>query len=85
MGTDVEYSKLNTLITDADGIRAIEVYIYREAGEKEWTLEVVNHENTSWVWDTTFSTDADALAEVHHALDEIGMDVFYQPEEEEGE
>lgn len=82
MESDVEYSKLNRRIDDADGIRAVEVYIYRPAGEKEWTLEVVNHENTSWLWDIPFVTDAEALAEVNAQLDVYGMDVFYQPEEE---
>ncbi len=77
------YSKLNCLIEDPDGERAIEVYIYRPEGAAEWTLEVVNHENVSWMWEESFKTEQDALNEVRMALKKDTMDVFYQPEDDE--
>ena len=42
--------------------------IYRLEDEKTWTLEVVDHDNTSHVWDEQFKSDKDAR---NAALQEI--------------
>lgn len=80
---EIVYSKLNCRIDDPDGVRAIEVYIYKAVEDSEWILEVVNHENTSWVWEETFKAEQDALNEVRMALKKDTMDVFYQAEDDE--
>lgn len=36
------------------------IEIYRLEGDTTWTLEVVDKENTSHVWDDQFSSDAEA-------------------------
>jgi DNA polymerase III alpha subunit (gram-positive type) len=36
------------------------IEIYRLEGETEWTLEVVDYENSSHVWDELFKSDNDA-------------------------
>lgn len=44
------------------------IEIYRLEDEKTWTLEVVDHENSSHVWDEQFQSDKDAR---NAALQEI--------------
>lgn len=79
---ELEYSALNRVIGAGD--RAVELFIYRSAGT-EWTLEVVNHHNTSWVWDRTFQTDTEANEEFSTVLDTDGIDVFYAEPDDEDE
>lgn len=54
-----------------DGV-TIQLCIYRLAHTK-WTLEVVDAEGTSFVWDEEFETDDDALAEFERTVQESGM------------
>ena len=75
------YSKHNRLVVGKEpDARAVEVYIYKTEEAPEWTLEVVNDQNTSWVWDETFKTDTDANAAFEAALKQEGMDVFFGEE-----
>lgn len=55
-----------------DGI-TVEVCIYRLETSK-WTLEVVDKEGTSIVWDGEFETDDDAHAEFLASVDAEGLD-----------
>ena len=57
-------SRHNGLLTK-DGV-TVEICIYRLEHSK-WTLEVVDAEGTSTVWDDEFDTDDDALTEFHRA------------------
>jgi hypothetical protein len=50
----------------------IKLCIYRLEHTK-WTLEVVDSEGTSAVWDVEFETDDDALAEFERTVRESGM------------
>ena len=50
----------------------VEVRIYRLEGSK-WTLEVVDSEGTSTVWDDQFETDAEAKAEFNRCIAEEGI------------
>jgi uncharacterized protein len=50
----------------------IELCIYRLQHSK-WTLEVVDAEGTSTVWDEEFETDDDALAEFERTVRDDGM------------
>jgi hypothetical protein len=72
---EIFYSKHNRRITVGD--RAIEIYIFTQ-DRKEWCLEVVNHEDVSWVWDEAFESDDAANAAVEETLRMEGIDVFYQ-------
>jgi hypothetical protein len=50
----------------------IKLCIYRLERTK-WTLEVVDAQGTSTVWDDEFETDDDALAEFERTVRESGM------------
>jgi hypothetical protein len=50
-----------------DGV-AVEVCIYRLA-DTNWTLEVVDSEGTSTVWDGEFETDEAAYAEFQETIE----------------
>jgi hypothetical protein len=54
----------------------LELEIYRLEDESGWTLEVVNAEGTSTVWDDTFETDAAAEAEFRDTLKQEGVAAF---------
>lgn len=52
------------------------VEIYRLETELEWTLEVVDADGTSHVWDDRFSSDKDALEEAVRVLKAEGARRF---------
>lgn len=54
-----------------DGV-TVQLCIYRLEHTK-WTLEVVDAEGTSFVWDEEFETDDDALVEFEKTVRESGM------------
>lgn len=56
-----------------DGV-TVEVHIYRLEHDEKWTLEVVDGENNSIVWDGEFDTDGDAHAEFLRTVETEGMD-----------
>jgi hypothetical protein len=57
-----------------DSSRTLRVEIYRIAGRGEgWSLEVIDREGTSTVWDDTFATDQDAYDEFSRALESEGV------------
>lgn len=58
-----------------DGI-SVEVAIVRLEHETEWTLEVVNANRTSIVWDDPFPSDDAAHAEFLATVEAEGMKVF---------
>ncbi|MGD9802521.1 MAG: hypothetical protein AB7E80_17000 [Hyphomicrobiaceae bacterium] len=51
----------------------VEIVICRLAHTK-WSLEVVDRDNNSIVWDGEFDTDDDAYAELMRSIDEEGLD-----------
>ena len=55
-----------------DGI-TVEVSIIRLEHETEWSLEVVNSEGASIVWDDLFSSDDEAFAEFERTVREEGL------------
>lgn len=65
-----------------DGVR-LEVNIVRLNGEEEWTLEVVNEQGTSTVWDDPFENDAEAWAAFEEAVDQEGVGIFFPEAEAE--
>ena len=54
----------------------LRIEIYRLEHQTEWTLEVIDTEGTSTVWDDPFDTDADAHDEAIKAIEEEGMAAF---------
>jgi len=54
----------------------LSIEIYKLEGGKEWSLEVVDEEGTSTVWDDLFDSDQSALDEVLKAIKEEGLSAF---------
>ena len=58
-----------------DGVR-FGIEIYRLETDRTWTLEVVDPENTSHVWDEQFASDKDALTAAVKAVESEGAAMF---------
>ena len=58
------------------GQLTVQVHIIRLEDEREWSLEVVNSDGMSTVWDELFENDADAYAEFERVVAEEGMGAF---------
>ncbi len=52
------------------------IEIYRLESDQTWTLEVVDHEGTSHVWDEQFKSDKDARNAALQALEAEGALAF---------
>ena len=57
-----------------------EINIFRLEHETSWTLEVVDEDNTSHVWDDTFASDVSALMEAQTELRSLGAKAFMADE-----
>lgn len=57
--------------------RRVAVEIYRLATDTTWTLEVVNDEGTSTVWDDPFASDRDADEAFRDTLATEGVAAFF--------
>lgn len=76
---EIENSALAGRIT-RDGYTVV-VHIYRFAGtDEEWTLEVVDHEGGSTVWEETFPDDQEAYEAFERTVAEDGIRSFSQDE-----
>ena len=72
---ELEHSALSGKVS-RDGI-TVKVEIYRLRGAAEgWSLEVVDHEGASTVWDGIFATDQDAYLEFRRTLEVEGISAF---------
>lgn len=58
-----------------DGVR-FNIEIYRLETDTAWTLEVVDPENTSHVWDDQFASDKDARDAAIEAIEREGPAAF---------
>ena len=76
---DIKRSPLSQSFT-ADGI-TVQVEIYQLDGAEGWTLELIDPEGGSVVWQDEFATDADAFADFSAGLDEIGLAKLVDPDE----
>ena len=52
------------------------IEIYRLEQDKTWTLEVVDHDGTSHVWDHQFASDKDARNTAIQAIEAEGAIAF---------
>jgi uncharacterized protein len=57
--------------------RRLQVEIYRLATDATWTLEVVNDDGTSIVWDDPFASDRDADEAFRDTLAREGVAAFF--------
>jgi hypothetical protein len=72
---EIEYSPLCEKVKRGD--ITVDVQIYRIAGSAEgWSLEVIDENGTSSVWDDLFTTDRDAYAEFQRTIDTEGIATF---------
>jgi hypothetical protein len=78
---EIEESPLSGIVT-RDGV-AVRVEIYRLVeGDESWTLEVIDHEGTSTVWDDRFATDKEAYDEFYRVLETDGIRSFLEGQPE---
>ena len=78
---EIEESPLSGIVT-RDGV-SIHVEIYRLIeGDESWTLEVVNYEGGSTVWEDRFATDKEAYAEFYRVLEADGIESFLEDQPE---
>lgn len=54
----------------------LSIEIYRIDTEPMWSLEIVDEDGTSTVWEDLFATDADALEEAFKTINEEGIGAF---------
>lgn len=71
---DIIKSRLSRRFT-WDGY-TLQIEIYRLDDRPGWTLEVVNEEGTSIVWDDLFNTDRAAYDAFRETLDQEGIEAF---------
>jgi hypothetical protein len=78
--TKIITSRLSRKIS-RDGM-TVEVNIFRGEGDPEWTLEVVDQEGASTVWEDTFANEQDALNEVFQTIATEGISSFLRAPEQ---
>jgi len=77
---EIETSPLSRRFS-RDGI-TVEVEIYRLRGVNEdWSLEVVDHEDASTVWNETFLTDQEAYRAFYMTVEAEGIGTFLERSE----
>jgi hypothetical protein len=77
---EIERSPLSRRFS-RDGI-TVEVKIYRLRGVNEdWSLEVVDHEDASTVWNETFLTDQEAYRAFCMTVETEGIGTFLERSE----
>ena len=69
----VQSSKSQRVVIDG---YPFSIEIYRLETDKTWTLEVVDHEGSSHVWDDQFRSDKDARDAAVQALESEGAIAF---------
>ena len=55
---------------------SFEINIFRLDEESTWTLEVIDQDNASHIWDNTFASDFAALIEAQKAIWTAGAEAF---------
>ncbi|MDG1859378.1 MAG: hypothetical protein P8I94_09755 [Emcibacteraceae bacterium] len=55
---------------------SISIEIYKLEGTSGWTLEIINDQGTSIVWEDLFGSDEDALTIALETIDEEGLAIF---------
>jgi hypothetical protein len=78
---EIEESPLSGTVTREGVTVRVEIYRLVE-GDEGWSLEVIDHEGASTVWEDRFATDKEAYAEFYRTLETDGIRSFLgeQPE-----
>lgn len=63
----------------------VDVQIYKLEGGERWSLELVDEENNSTVWQDLFPTDEAAWQEFQSGVTDIGLVALLQADEGDGE
>jgi hypothetical protein len=74
---EIEESPLSGTVNREGLIVRVEIYRLVE-GDESWTLEVIDHEGTSTVWDGRFATDKEAYDEFYRVLETDGIRSFLE-------
>ena len=64
----------------SDGL-TVQIEIYRLEDGDGWTLELIDAEGGSIVWEEQFATDVAAFAEFTEGLEELGLERLIEPDE----
>jgi hypothetical protein len=72
---EIEESPLSGIVSREGMTVRVEIYRLVE-GDESWTLEVIDHEGGSTVWDDRFATDQDAYDEFYRTLETDGIGSF---------
>jgi hypothetical protein len=72
---EIETSPLSGPFTRDGATVRVEIYRIADAGEG-WSLEVIDSDNASTVWDERFATDQDAFREFQRTLQVEGIWTF---------
>jgi hypothetical protein len=78
---DIIRSPLSQTFTH-DGV-TVQVEIYKLDGSDGWTLELVDEEGGSTVWQDTFATDVDAFAEFTDGVEQLGLEKLIDPDDDD--
>ena len=73
-----------TRTIEAEGT-SVGVLIYRYLGKIEWTLEILDENGNTTIWDDKFATEEDALAEAIASIRTEGIWSFVHDGNEEDE
>lgn len=73
---DVKMSPLSQRYEEDGQVVHIEIY---EDGEGGWLLEVVDEDNNSTMWEDSFDSDDEALAEALSAIEQEGIQALIGP------
>jgi len=65
-----------------DGV-TVRVEIYKIEGTDGWTLELVDADGGSTVWQDSFATDADAFAEFSDGVEQLGLEKLIDPDDDD--
>jgi hypothetical protein len=79
---EIEISKQSQIISS--GGKNLSVEIYRIKGTSDWSLEIVDENGNSTVWDDLFASDKEAITEAKKAILEETTEAFIGPEDGKG-
>ncbi|KRE05828.1 hypothetical protein ASE63_05765 [Bosea sp. Root381] len=63
---------------------SVRVEIYKVEGTEGWTLEVMDQDGGSTVWQDVFTTDSAAMAEFTEGVQALGLAQLIDPDEDDG-
>ena len=78
---EIEVSPLSGSVAREGMTVYVEIYRLVE-GDESWTLEVIDHEGGSTVWEDRFATDKEAYAEFYRVLEADGIRSFLEDQPE---